>query len=157
MKYELYDIGILKLLESKIPLPSSGLGGLTATPSPQKPEVARRFAQLYSYAIQRTVKGSNVGVLNATQLGHLVSVLIEIEEKCVSRLLEQPQSAIRRAIERDSLPTVLEEHNRLLGAETTPGQLPSRLGFDYGTTSNGTKRTSPVPLPDPPQKPVADN
>ena len=157
VKYELYDIGILKLLESKIPLPSSGLGGLTATPSPQKPEVARRFAQLYSYAIQRTVKGSNVGVLNPTQLGHLVSVLIEIEEKCVSRLLEQPQSAIRRAIERDSLPTVLEEHNRLLGAETTPGQLPSRLGFDYGTTSNGTKRTSPVPLPDPPQKPVADN
>lgn len=157
VKFELYDIGILKLLESKIPLPSSALGGLGATTASRKPEVARRFAQLYSYVIQRYIKGRNAGVLNDTQIGHLISVSVEIEEKCIGRLLGQQPLAIKRAIERDSMAAILEEHNRLLGDETTPGQLPARLGFDYGTAADGTKRTSPIPLPDPPQKPVADN
>ncbi|MBN2314696.1 MAG: hypothetical protein JXM79_12265 [Sedimentisphaerales bacterium] len=151
VKFELYDIGILKLLESKIPLPSSDFGGLPTTTTPRKPDVARRFAQLYSDAVQRYVKGSNAGVLNETQIGHLISVLIEVEEKCLSELLGQPQQGIKRAIERESLTAVLEEHDRLFGNETTPGQLPTKLGFDYGTTADGAKRTSPVPLPDPPQ------
>ncbi len=152
VRTELYDIGILKLLESKIPLPSSTLGGLTTTTTTRKPEVARRFAQLYSYAVQRYVKGSNAGVLNNMQIGHLVSILVEIEEKCLSRLMGQQQSAIRRAIERDSVPAVLEEHDKLFGNETSPGQLPTRLGFDYNTTPDGTKRTSPISLPDPPSR-----
>ncbi|MFC1634973.1 hypothetical protein ACFL5Z_09035, partial [Planctomycetota bacterium] len=157
VKYELYDIGILKLLESRIPLPSSSLGGLTATTASLKPEVARRFAQLYSHVVQRYIKGRNAGILNNTQMGHLVSVLVEIEEKCMSRLLGQQQGGIRRAIERDSMAAVLEEHNRLLGDETTPGQLPAKLRFDYGAAADGTNRTVPIPLPDPPQKPVAEN
>jgi hypothetical protein len=82
---------------------------------------------------------------------------VEIEEKCVSGLLGQQQSAMRRAIERESIATVLEEHDKLLGSETTPGLLPTRLGFDYGTTSDGAKRTFPNPLPDPPQKPKVNN
>lgn len=157
VKYELYDIGILKLLESKIPSPTSDRGGLTTPTVSRKPEVARRFAQLYSHVIQRYIKGRNAGILNNTQMGHLISVLIEVEEKCISRLLGQPQSGIRRAIERDSMAVVLEEHNRLLGEESTPGQLPARLGFDYGTSTDGGKRTVPILLPDPPQKPVVDN
>ena len=157
VKYELYDIDILKQLESRIPLPSSTLGGLTATTIVRKPQVARRFAQLYSYAVQRFVKGSNAGVLNDAQIGYLVSVLVEVEEKCLSRLLGQQQLAIRRAIERESMPAVLEEYDKLFGSETTSGQLPTRLGFDYSTTDNGVKRASPLVLPDPPQKPIANN
>lgn len=157
VKFELSDIVVLKLLESRIPLPSSTFGGLTATAASRKPEVAQRFAQLYSNAVQRFVKGRSAGVLNDAQIGHLISVLIEIEEKCLSRLLGQQQSAIRRAIERDSGPAVIEEHNKLFGSETAQGQLPTRLGFDYNTTPNGTKRTSPIPLPDPPKKPVENN
>lgn len=151
VRFELYDIGFLKLLESRIPLSSSGLGGLPTSTAPRKPEVAQRFAQLYSSAIQRYVKGSNADVLNETQIGHLVSVLIEVEEKCLSRLLGEPQQGIRRAIERESMSSVLEEHDRLLGNETSSGQLSTKLGFDYGTAANGTKRTSPIPLPDPPR------
>ena len=157
IQYELYDIGILKLLESRIPQQSSALGGLAATTASPKPEVARRFAQLYSHVIQRYIKGRNAGILNDTQMGHLISVLVEIEEKCMSRLLGQPQGGIRRAVERDSMATILEEHNRLLGEETTPGQLPAKLRFDYGTAADGTKRTVPTPLPDPPQEPVTEN
>lgn len=157
VKFELSDIGILKLLESKIPLPSSALGGLATTTATPKPEVARRFAQLYSHVVQRYIKGRNAGILNDTQMGHLISVLVEIEEKSISRLLGEPQVAVRRAIERDSMAAVLEEHNRLLGDETTPGRLPARLGFDYGPAADGTKLTSPIPLPDPPQKPAVEN
>lgn len=157
VKHELYDIGILQLLESKIPLPSSDVGGLTTTTAPRKPAIARCFAQLYSYAIQRYVKGIATGVLNETQIGHLVSVLVETEEKCVSRLLGQQQLGIRRAIERESMTAVMEEHDKLLGSPTTPGLLPTKLGFDYGTTPDGAKQTFPIPLPDPPQKPTTEN
>ncbi len=146
VKHELQDIALLKLLESKIPLASSG----SAATSPGKAAVARRFAQLYSYAIQRLLKGQ--AVLNNTQKGYLASVLVEIEEKCVSRLLGAQQMIFRRALERNSVTAISDEHNRLLGSGTTPGQLPSKLGFNYGTTSTSSTRTAPVPLPDPPPR-----
>jgi hypothetical protein len=151
VKYELLDIAILKLLESKIPLSSQGLGAASPT-SLGKPAIARHFAQLYSYVIQRYIKGQDI--LNDTQKQHLIAVLVEIEEKCIGRLLGRPQGTIKRAIERDktNMTPLLDEHNRLLGSQTTSGQLPSQLGFDYGTTSDGAKRTAPIPLPDPPLK-----
>lgn len=149
VRHELSDIALLKLLESKIPVSSQGAGG--AVPAGLgKAALAQRFGQLYSCAIQRYLKGQNV--LTETQKGQLVSVLVEVQEKCVSRLLGAPQAGFRRAIERESLTAVQDEHNSLLGGGTTAGQLPSRLGFDYGTDSTGAKRTAPVPLPDPVKK-----
>ncbi len=145
---EFYDVGILRLLESKIPLPVANAGAILPGAGSGKPEIARRFAQLYSYAIQRYVKGKEKGVLNDVQKRNLISVLIETEDKCISRLLGQPQTTIRRAVERDSTTALSEEHNKLLGDETTAGQLPSKLGFDYGSN-----RTAPIPLPDPPKRP----
>ncbi|MHC4629164.1 MAG: hypothetical protein ACYTDV_19470, partial [Planctomycetota bacterium] len=149
VRHELFEIALLKLLESKLPLSSQGPGG--AVPAGLgKPAIAQRFAQLYSYAIQRYLKGQNV--LSDTQKGHLASVLVEVQEKCVSRLLGTPQTTFRRALERANLTAIADEHNTLLGSGTTAGQLPSKLGFDYGTDSAGAKRTAPAPLPDPVQK-----
>lgn len=148
VKYELYDSAILKYLSSKIPLPSGALGETLPTTTSTKPEIARRFAQLYSYAIQRYVKGADI--LNDTQKSHLVSVLVDTEDKCIGRLLGKPQLTIRRVVERKSMPAILAEHDRLLGTATTPGQLPTTLNFNYST--NG--RTAPLPLPDPPKKPL---
>jgi len=146
VKHELSEIALLKLLESKLPLSSQGPGG--AVPAGLgKPAIAQRFAQLYSYAIQRYLKGQ--GVLNDTQKDHLASVLVEVQEKCVSRLLGTPQTTFRRAIERANLAAIVDEHNGLLGNGTTAGQLPSKLGFDYGTDSAGAKRMAPIPLSDP--------
>lgn len=155
--YEFYDIIILKLLESKIPLSSQIMGAPVPTTSLSKPAIARRFAQLYSYVIQRYIKDNNV--LNDTQKQHLASVMIEIEEKCISRLLglSRPQVTIRRTIERNNLIALSDEHNKLLGDETSTGRLPSKLGFDYSTTPNSPKRTAPIPLPEKPQEPVANN
>jgi hypothetical protein len=154
---EFYDIILLKLLESKIPLSSQSMGTAVSTTGPGKPAIARRFAQLYSYVINRYIKGDNV--LNETQKQHLVSVIIEIEEQCITRLLglSRPQGTLRRAIERNNLEALSDEHNKLLGDETSTGQLPSKLGFDYSTAPNGPKRTAPIPLPERPQKPAADN
>lgn len=148
VKHELSDSALLKLLESKLPLSSQGAGGPVPA-SLGKPAIARRFAQLYSCAIQRYLKGQTI--LNDTQKGHLASVLVEVQEKCVSRLLGTPQMTFRRAIERASLTAISDEHDRLLGG-AAPGQLPTKLGFDYGTDSAGAKRTAPAPLPDIPLK-----
>jgi hypothetical protein len=38
----------------------------------------------------------------------------------------------------------------LLGDATKAGELSSNLNFDYGTASDGGKRTAPLPLPEPP-------
>lgn len=149
VKYELYDSAILKFLSSKIPLPSESLGETLPTTTSTKPEIARRFAQLYSYAIQRYAKGD--GILNDTQKSHLASVLVETEDKCIGRLLGKPQLTIRRVVERKNIQAILAEHDRLLGTATTPGQLPTALKFDYSSTGSST-RTAPLPLPDPPTK-----
>jgi hypothetical protein len=133
------------------------MGTLATSSDLIKPEIARRFAQLYSYVIFRYIKGYDI--LNDNQKQDLASVIIEVEEKCITRLLglNRPQGALRRAIERNDLSALADEHNKLLGDETSTGQLPSKLDFDYGTMPNGTKRTAPIPLPDKPQKPVTNN
>ena len=151
VKYELYDSNILKYLSSKISLASQASGSTSPTPTASKAPVARCFAQLYSYAIQRYVKGADI--LNDTQKSHLASVLVDIEDKCIGILLK-PQMTIRRALtlEQNSLQAILTEHNRLLGSATTTGELPQTLNFDYSTNPNGPRLTSPIPLPDPPVK-----
>ncbi len=146
VKYELLDSAILKLIESKMTLPSVSLTGTTPAGT-GNPTVVRRFAQLYSYAIQRYIKGKN---LNNIQRQHLVTVLVETEDKCISRILGQQQSTIRRAIEGKDIMALEAEHDRLLGGQTNAGLLPSKLGFDYDTNSDGSKRSAPLSLPDQP-------
>jgi len=146
VKYEKMDNVILKLLDGKMALsPVSALGRKPA--GTNNPDFARRFAQLYSYVMQRYIQGEN---LNDTQKQHLLTVLIDIEEKCISRFLGQ-QSAIRKAIEEKDMAALEAEHNRLLGSQENAGLLLTKLGFDYGTDSDGAKRNAPLPLPDQPQ------
>jgi len=137
VEYELLDGAILNLLDGKIASASGGSG---------KPAVALRFAQLYSFAIQRYVKGR--GLLSDVQKQRLASVLIETEDKRIGRILGRPQTVIKKAVERDDYAAILDEHNRLLGDATKAGELPSKLNFDYGTGSDGRKRTSPLLLPE---------
>lgn len=146
VKYEKMDNVILKLLDGKMTLPTTSVPGRKPAGT-NNPDFARRFAQLYSYVIQRYIKGEN---LNDTQKQHLVTVLIDIEEKCISRLLGQ-QSTIRKAVEEKDIATLEAEHNRLLGSQENTSLLLTKLGFDYGTNSDGTKRNAPLPLPDQPQ------
>jgi hypothetical protein len=142
--YEPLDGVILGLLYKKI---FSG--------AVNKPAVARRFAQLYSHVIQRYVKGRDI--LNTDQKHQLASVLVEIEKSCITKLLGTPQTVIKGAVERNDYTRLLLEHSRILGDETKAGQLPQKLNFNYGTNPNGTARTAPLALPEPPQKSTPDN
>ncbi len=138
VQYELLDAAILRLLYKKI---SSG--------AVNKPAVARRFGQLYSYVLQRYVKGRDS--LNATQKHQLASVLVEIEQSCISKLLGMRQTVIKRAVEGGDYTALLQEHSRLLGDKTRAGRLPLKLKFDYGETSDGVKRIAPLALPEQPR------
>ncbi|UCG57817.1 MAG: hypothetical protein JSU70_23495 [Phycisphaerales bacterium] len=138
VKREHLDTTILKLLCDRI----------TAA-SPGTQATARRFAQLYSYAIQRYVKGENL--LSSSSRLQLASVMAETEDKCVSELLGRPQADIRRAVERSDYSALLQEHDGLLGGGAGPGELVSRLRFDYGRNQDGSVRTAPLALPEPPK------
>jgi hypothetical protein len=138
VEYELLDGDILRLLDSRIPAGSMS-----------KPEVSRRFGQLYSYVIQRYVKGQDV--LNDTHKNQLASVLVETEISCISKRLKVAQSVVKNAVEQGDFPALLQEHDRLLGDETTAGQLPLKLNFDYGKKPDGSRRIAPLVLPEPPK------
>lgn len=143
VEYELLDSSILKLLDSK--MPSSGQ---------VRVEIARRFAQLYSYAIQRYVEGRE-GFLSDEQKQQLASVLVETEVFCVSKRTRITQAVIKSAVEAEDYAALMAEHNRLLGDETKAGQLPLMLNFDYGEKPNGSRRTEPLALPEPPREQVS--
>jgi hypothetical protein len=139
VEYELLDGDILRLLDSKIPAESTS-----------KPDVARRFGQLYSYAIQRYVKGRDV--LSDTQKNQLASVLVETEISYISKRLKVAQSVVKNAVEQGDYTALLQEHSRLLGDETKAGQLPLKLNFDYGKGPDGSRRIAPLALPEPPKE-----
>jgi len=136
------DLSILRLLAARII--SHGRADADA---------ARRFAQLYSYAIQRYLKSmAERGLLTPAQKQDLVSVLVETEQRCIDKLTRLPQSTIKTAIERNKYSTLLAEHDKLLGGQGSPGRLLQALNFDYGANADGTRRESPLILPDRPER-----
>jgi hypothetical protein len=142
VKYELVDNGILKLLSAKI-----ASGGAASQ------QLAKEFSQLYSYAIQRYIRGLKDNNLRELSGSYLASVLAETEQQCLSRLLSGPQTGITRAVEAGDFNALQAEHDRLLGTANQPGALPSKFNFTYGSAQE--KRTAPLALPDPPQRRTA--
>ena len=142
--YEFLDTVILKLLYDKMSSAATG-----------KSAIGLRFAQLYSYVMQRYIKDTNGGnFLSAAQRHRSASVLVEIERACIGPLLGMPQLVIKRAVEQMDATALLLEHSRLFGDETRAGQLAQKLEFDYGTGPDGNKRTAPLALPEPPSSKV---
>jgi len=140
VKYELLDAAILRLLYKKISSPPFLLS---------QESMGGRFGQLYSYVLQRYIKGRDS--LNTTQKHQLASVLVETEQSCISKLLGMRQTVIKRAVEGGDYTALLQEHSRLLGDKTQAGRLGLKLKFDYGKTSDGVKRIAPLALPERPR------
>ena len=135
--YELLDGTILKSLYGKI---ATGSGD---------PALARHFGQLYSYAMQRYIKGRDV--LPEANKHYLTSVLVDVEDKCIGRLLRRPQSTIKKAVEQADYAAAQQEYGKLFGDGARQGQLAEQLKFDYGTNPDGSKRLAPLALPEPPK------
>jgi len=133
----LLDAEILKSLYSKMSLLSA-----------DKPSLARRFGQLYSYAIQLYISDIKSDQLNSIKKQQLASVLVEIENKCISKLLGIKQTTIKRAIEREDSSALLFAHNKLLGDDSGAGNLVLKLQYDYGKNENGIKLLRPLELPE---------
>jgi hypothetical protein len=134
---EFIDTTILKLLDNKISNPSR---------DPDVPALAQRFAQLYSYVIQKYVKERDV--IGEVRKNQLLTVIVEIEDKCIKNLAGT-QTEMRKAIEQDQMATLMSEHDKLLGSDTTEGLLPAKYHFNYGKTEAGSTRTSPLTLSNP--------
>jgi hypothetical protein len=111
------------------------------------PALARSFVQLYSYNVQRYIKGQKI--LSNKSKSYLASVLVEAEDKCIGKILGRPQSTIKRAVEQSDYSLLSQEYNRLFGDETTAGQLQLKLNIDFADP-NGKKRIAPLELSDPP-------
>jgi len=139
VEYELMDTGLLKSLANEI---------LSQASDQQKVIVARKFAQLYSYVMQKYILGAKL--LNEASKRQLASVMVEVEYLILDKLLGRPQSTIKRAIEKKSLSSLQREHDSLLGSNIRIGELGRRLNFDYGKSPGGRAITAPKTLPPPP-------
>ncbi len=139
VKYELMDGAVLRLLCDKLVA-----GG------PSNPRMAQRFGQLFSFVLQRYMAGQRDGAINAVSANHLISVMMETEEKCLGRLLDAPQATIRRAVEAKDLGALQAEHDRLLGAGNQAGSLSLKFSVKYGPA--GENRPAPLTLPERPQR-----
>jgi len=138
VRYELVDTAILKRLSNQI-----SSGGTTDQ------ELAKRFSQLYSFAIQRFIRGSRDNALKGLSKNYLAAVLVETEEQCIGKLLGSPQAGIQRALQAGDLGALQAEHDKLLGGPNQPGALPSKFRFTYGAA--GRTQQMPLTLPEPPQ------
>jgi hypothetical protein len=136
---EISEAALLKVLSSQIMVQSGE----------EKKATLRKFAQLYSFVIQRYVNGADV--LEKERMQQLVSVIVEIEQTVLNQLLGMSQSAIKRAIEKKDIDSIVREHDSLLGSAVRMGALGRKLNFDYGKSSSGRAITAPEKLPSPPQ------
>ncbi|MBN2129290.1 MAG: hypothetical protein JW741_07320 [Sedimentisphaerales bacterium] len=138
VRYELVDGTVLRLLSDKL-----------ASGSAAKPELGKRFGQLTSFVIQRYIKGQQLGVLPANSRDYLASVVAEVENKCLSKLMGASQATLTMALQENNINALQAEHDRLLGAGNQAGALVGRLNFTYGPAGSG--RSTPLTLPDPPR------
>lgn len=129
---ELLDTVILRSLYRKL----SGT-------NPSSVVVAQRFGQLYSYIIQRYIKSDER--LSDEQKQQLISVMVEIESDCISKLFGR-QTRIKRAIENKDFENLIKEHNQLLGDSERQGKLGAKFNFMY-RQADGSESTRPMVLP----------
>lgn len=142
---EISDATLLILLGNEITLRSGE----------QKITLLRKFAQLYSFVMQRYIVGAEV--LEDDSKYQLVSVMVEVEQVVLSRLLDMSRSGIKRAIEKKDLSVLQREYDNLLGSTVRVGELGRELNFDYGKSSSGRPITAPQKLPSPPENLLPDS
>jgi hypothetical protein len=121
------DIEVLELLCDKL-----------MTRTSKADEFGQRFAQFYSYIMQKYIMFLRGEVsLDERQKQALASILAEIEDKYIGKLTGLQQTVIRRAIELDDANTLYQENIRLLGGPEKKGEIPAKFGFDYGPAEGG--------------------
>ena len=146
VKYELMD-GIL--------LSSLGKLVLAESSASEKEKLWRKFGQLYSYVIERYILGEKV--LRVEQKQQLASVIVAVENGAISKLLGRPENRLKKAVEGGKFTALESQRKFLLGSATQTGQLPTKLGVDYGNDAGGNVLTGPKNLKAPVVPAAVDN
>jgi len=108
--------------------------------------LGQRFGQLYSYVMQQYIKDLDGGnFLSKKARAETASVLIEIEQMCISKTLGRTQ-AIKKAIDRRDVGKLRQEHDRLLGSSTARGTLAVKLGYNDYVNAAGGISSAPILL-----------
>lgn len=114
---------------------------------------AKQFGQLFSYAIEYYINYlDGKVVLDAAQQNQLAAALIMTEGRTLTKL-GIPQTSIKKALDKkgaDASQALQTAYKELFGDGTTPGKLTTILNATYNNT-DGTKRTTPLPLPELPK------
>jgi hypothetical protein len=132
VEFEPLDDAILKSLCGRI-----------TSESGHKLALTQRFAQLYSYVIQRYLQDMQGGsFLDDRSREQTASVLVGIEKACIGVLTGSPRSTIKGAVERGDVVGLSRAHDNLL-AEELPRIFP--------------QLKAPLPLPQAPKSKAPDS
>jgi len=143
VKYELMDTMLLSALGKQI---------LSENAEAKRVIACRKFGQLYSYVIERFILGQEV--LSTGHKQQLASVIAEVENTVLSKLLTRTQVRLRKAVESGKVSVLESERKFILGSPSQAGSLSTKLKFDYGKGSTGNAATAPKSLKAPPAPPV---
>jgi len=133
---------------NNIPFDETVLRMLGEKAAAQDKAAALQFCQLYAYAIEMYSKGQKI--LDKSQMEQLATVLVQTEAHMLPKLLGAPQTGIKRAVEKDNEQALLTEYKDLFGEGETRGKLSAALNIEY-QNADGTKRPTPLPLPEKPK------
>lgn len=139
VKNELIDSRILDKLADKM---------VASKSSATNARWSARFAQLYSYLIQRYVTGASV--ISQSSLSNLKSAIVETENRSFAKLLGRTQLEMKKALEKKDNDQLLKQHDSFLGSASRQGRLATEFKFDYGKNASGQPITAPKKLTPPP-------
>ena len=119
---------------------------LAASVAPEdKAVLAGRFAQYFSYVIQRYAKGQDI--LSASAKQAMISTIVGTEESLLSgpALLNRKAADLRSAIQKNNMEALMKAHDALLGSASGAGELVGKIKFAYEGNATAPKALTPPP------------
>lgn len=117
---------------------------LAASIAPEdKALLAGRFAQYFSFVIQRYAKGQDFLTPSAKQA--MISTIVGTEESLLSgpTLLNRKATELRSAIQKNNMEALMKAHDSLLGAASSAGELVGKIKFAYEGNATAPKSLTP--------------
>lgn len=134
---ELTDEGILKSLADKVKTDPNSIKVM-----------AKSFATLFSVIIQKYALGDQT--LSEMSKANLAAV-ISSADKYVTAFIGDWTGNFKKALDKGPA-ALLGESEALFGSASTPGKMPTALGFDYGKNADGSAKMFPQALAKPKAK-----
>jgi hypothetical protein len=119
---------------------------LAASVAPEdKAVLAGRFAQYFSYVIQRYARGQDL--LSAPARQAMISTIVGVEESLLSgpTLLNRKATDLRSAVQKNNMEALMKAHDALLGSAAAAGELAGKIKFSYEGNATAPKALTPPP------------